>query len=163
MKDFMQIKIVSCNIVYCYVAGVSLDLTSALIGWFLVMWYMLKSNVARAGNNSKMVASAGYNSKIVAHAGHNTKLILFQSGTEYNFSTECCVLVARGYVVTEGGVMFLPTRVTWLGKRGKNPHVYRGCCLVENEQYSVANTCLQDLLKTAPAYGQKNTRYIKIK
>ena len=42
---------------YCYFAGVSLDLTCALIGWFLVTCYRLKSNIARAGNNTKFILS----------------------------------------------------------------------------------------------------------
>ena len=28
-----------------------------LIGWLLVTWYRLKSNVARAGNNTKLILS----------------------------------------------------------------------------------------------------------
>ena len=49
----------------CYIAGVSLDLTRALAGWFLVTWYRLKSNVALAGNSSKIVTRAGYNTKLI--------------------------------------------------------------------------------------------------
>ena len=68
--------ITTCIVFFCYIAGVSLDLKRALVGWFLFTRYRLKSNVAHAGNNSKIVARAGY----------NTKLILSQSRTEYSIT-----------------------------------------------------------------------------
>ena len=51
-------------------AGISLDLISTLIGWFLVMWDRLNSNVH------------------VAHACYNTKLIISQVGKSMQFCLE---------------------------------------------------------------------------
>ena len=71
-----------------------MDLTRPLIGWFLVTWYRLKSNVARAGNTS-----------------------YFLKVEQNNVSTY------GGFIVTNGWCDVFADPRHWLGKRGKNPLV----------------------------------------